>query len=85
MNCTTFCPDDINTPADVRRFFDTLVADGINFHPDDRFDDIIHYQTKEPMFSDEDADNLDDVMERCFEVCGEGDDLYELAITALNR
>lgn len=71
----------INKPEDVSRFFKWLVErKNLCFHPDDSFFDYINFDTKERSFTDSEADALDDVMERCFEVCDDaGEDIYQLA------
>lgn len=72
---------EINKPEDVSRFFKWLVeCKQLCFHPDDSFFDYINFDTKERSFTDNEADALDDVMERCFEVCDDaGADIYGLA------
>lgn len=72
----------IKKPEDVSRFFKWLVeCKKLAFHPDDTFFDYINFDTKERSFTDGEADTLDDVMERCFEVCNDaGADIYELGI-----
>lgn len=75
----------IKKPADVSRFFKWLVeCKQLCFHPDDSFFDYINFDTKERSFTDNEADALDDVMERCFEVCDDsGEDIYKLASNEL--
>lgn len=75
----------IKKPEDVSRFFKWLVeVQDINFHPDDDFRDCITYKTGERVFTDREADALNDVMDRCFDVCDTaGVDIYELGLKEL--
>lgn len=75
----------INKPEDVSRFFKWLYeCKHLSFHPDDSFFDYINFDTKERLFTDNEADALNDVMERCFEVCNyAGVDIYKLASNEL--
>lgn len=64
----------INTEADVRAWFDTLLAMGINFHPDTRRDD---YATPDAIPADYDAR-----MARCFAVLSAWPSVYNVACEA---
>ncbi len=71
---------DINTIEDVELFASQLVNDeNLSFHPDDDFSDYINMETKERLYSDEEAVNLNQLMEKCFNVCEQNyTDIYEL-------
>lgn len=66
---------------DVRHFFGWLVeCKDLCFHPDDDFKDYICYETKQRTFTDQEANALNDVMEKCFDICEDaGRDIYEIA------
>jgi len=73
----------IHTTADVEKFLRYVMIDlqlGWNFHPDDDF----HKYTQEdgsPLFSDSDAQQLNETIDRCFEVCDKYHvDIYHLAL-----
>ncbi|WP_072836072.1 hypothetical protein [Flavisolibacter ginsengisoli] len=70
----------INTVKDIKAFFQSLYDDyDLAFMPDDDFTD---YTTgdNQPTFNKEEADYLNDVMTRCFDVADRNDaDIYEVA------
>ena len=74
----------LRTIADVKEFFRYLAEDlQISFHPDDSFSEITDYQTLEFLFSPEEANILDDLMDDARTVCAENElDIYELAYDA---
>lgn len=78
---------EIDKPEDVCRFFKWLYErKQLSFHPDDSFFDYINFDTKERLFTDNEADALNDVMEQCFEVCGyAGADIYKLGINVFDK
>lgn len=64
---------------DVVKFFSTLIEDGINFHPDNSFKEYIDLE-KQPLFNDEQAEILGNLMDECFKVCDNaGVNIYEIA------
>lgn len=68
----------IKTLADVSLFAKQLVDEGINFNPDDDFNDYVN-QSGEPCFSQEEAVKRNKLMDQCFEVCErEGKDIYSI-------
>jgi hypothetical protein len=71
----------IDTIEDVRSFFQLLYDKyDLNFHPDDPFADYVN-QKGERLFSDEEASQLDQVMEKCFEVCETVNvDIYQIGL-----
>lgn len=82
---TNLIKETINKPGDVSRFFKWLVeCKQLCFHPDDSFFDYISFDTKARSFTDNEADALDELMERCFGVCNDsGEDIYKLASNEL--
>ena len=72
---------EIKNTEGVKTFFNELLAESLNFHPDDRFEDYINYETKEPTYTEDEAALRNGVLEQSFEVCDkEGADIYELCI-----
>lgn len=71
----------IKSIDDVKIFFNQLLIEEINFHPDSDFNDFINLETLEVTFSKDDAEQLNNVMNDCFEICEkEGEDIYEIAL-----
>ena len=72
--------EEIKTPQDVARFFIHLVFDRkINLHPDDSFYDYVDADGN-PSFTDKQADQYEDDMNKSFDVCEEnGVDIYKIA------
>ena len=71
----------IKTIKDVQDFFQSLYDNyDVAFHPDDSFHGYVN-EKDEPTFSSVDADNLDAVMKRCFDICDENEtDIYETGV-----
>jgi len=66
---------------DVKAFAKQLIAEGLNFHPDDDFNDYVNIENKIPIYSNEEASKRNELMDKCFEVCElEGIDIYELML-----
>jgi len=71
----------IQTSEDVRNFAKQLIAEGINFHPDDDFHDTIDLETDKPTYSSTEADLRNELMSQCFEVCEQdGLDIYDISM-----
>lgn len=69
----------ITSTDDVARFFSCLIEDGINFHPDSSFKEYIDLENR-PLFNDEQAEILGNLMDECFVICEkEGTDIYKIA------
>ena len=69
----------ITTIEDVETFAQQLIAEGLNFHPDDDFGDYINYETKESACSEIEAKHRNQLMDECFEVCeAEGIEIYSV-------
>lgn len=71
----------IKTPGDVSTFYGWILDyKGVFMHPDDSYYDCINFETKERTFTDAEAKTLDNIVEKCFDVCeGKGVDVYEFA------
>lgn len=65
--------------AATREWFDALLDAGMNFHPDERFADMVTLATGEPAFSKRDAADLDAAMDY---VCGMDFDPCEVGCEA---
>lgn len=69
----------IITTEDIKDFAKQLTAEGLSFHPDDDFKDYINFTKNEPLYTFDDAEFRNDLMNQCFEVCEkEGVDIYEI-------
>ena len=69
----------ITNREDVEAFAQQLIAEGLNFHPDDDFCDYINLETKESTYSESEAQIRNQLMDRCFEVCeAEGIEIYSV-------
>jgi hypothetical protein len=63
---------------DVVTFSKQLIKEGVNFHPDDNFNDCIILETQEPTYTKEEADFRNKLMNQCFAVCEKnGVDIYD--------
>ncbi len=72
---------DIRTTEDVKTFFEELIAERLNFHPDDLFEHYIHRDTKQPFYTEEQVIERNRLLAQAFEVCERDDaDIYELCI-----
>jgi len=69
------CLDDIET------FFNELLENDVNFHPDTDFNEYINLETLELTFTKFEALRLNILMNDCFEICeAYAEDIYEIAI-----
>ena len=72
---------EIKTIEDVQTFFEELLAEGLNFHPDDLFEHYINYETKEPTYTIAEVTLRNRLLDQAFEVCEkDGQDIYEVCI-----
>lgn len=69
---------------DVQAFLHYVIVDlglGWDFHPDDDFSAYGKPDKDEPRFSDEESDELNELIDRCFEVCAkQHKDIYKLTL-----
>lgn len=71
---------EIKTIDDVKTFFQQLLAEDLNFHPDTHFEDYIHCETRQATYSKEEANTRNRLMDECFAVCENvREDIYELS------
>lgn len=75
----------IATIDDVKVFFGHLVDErGVEFHPDDRFEDYVSRENYENTFSPEECAIYNRLMDESFEVCEEnGVDIYAVGLDFL--
>ena len=71
----------INTINDVNIFAKDLIAEGLNFRPDEDFRNYVNLETGEDTYTVEEAGIRNKLMARCFEVCDrENIDIYNLTM-----
>ncbi len=70
--------------ADIKRWFQGLLDYGINFHPDNDFDEYVEYGTGgKRVFTSAEAKRLDKMMDDAFEIAGNG--IYTIGLTLLRK
>lgn len=70
----------IKNIKDVKAFFHQLLAEGLNFHPEEDFLNYVNIDTSLPTYTIADAEARNLQMETCFEVCEREDvDIYDLS------
>lgn len=68
----------IRTINDVVVYAKQLIKEGVNFNPDDDFNDYIVLDTQMPTYTKQQADFRNNLMSQCFEVCRKnGIDIYD--------
>ena len=71
----------IETANDVKTFAKQLIAEGVNFHPDDDFNEYVNFKENKPCYTKEEADLRNELMGSCFGVCEkEGVDIYDVML-----
>ena len=67
----------IKNTEGVIAFAKQIVKEGVSFHPDDDFMDYVNFKSKQPVYTKEEADFRNELMQQCFEVCDRsGVDIY---------
>ena len=67
----------INNLEDVSTFAKVLIQEGLSFHADEDFDSYINLKTGLPIYTPEEAELRDELMNSCFVVCEKnGIDIY---------
>lgn len=66
----------IESIKDVELFFNELLDNEINFHPDSDFNDFINLETLEATFTAEEAEILNSLMDDCFRICQNDGEKY---------
>lgn len=68
----------IKTTKDAVAFAKQLIKEGVNFHPDDDFNNYINLETQEPTYTKAEANFRNELMNQCFAVYEKnGVDVYD--------
>lgn len=68
----------INNLNDVEAFAKQIINEGVSFHPDDDFNDYVVLKTNNPCYIKLEADDRNELMNQCFEVCEKNNvDIYD--------
>lgn len=71
---------EIKTIEDVKDFFEQLINEGVNFHPDTPFEDYINFETGRDSFTKEQAEKYTSLLDKCFDICeNQGIDIHNYA------
>jgi len=71
---------EIKTSEDVSAFVQQLVAEGLNYHPDDDFNNYVNIETGGLSYTPEEAQLRNKLNAQCFQVCADNHiDLYDFA------
>lgn len=69
----------IKNTNEVASFTKQLVKEGVNFHPNDDFNDYVVLKTNKPFYEKKNAEVRNKLMDECFRVCEkEGTDIYSV-------
>ncbi len=69
----------INNINDVEAFAKQIISEGVSFHPDDDFNDYVVLKTNKPCYTKSEADDRNELMNQCFEVCKKNSvDIYDV-------
>ncbi|MEX2336303.1 MAG: hypothetical protein WD555_03430 [Fulvivirga sp.] len=69
----------IKNVNDVAEFAKQINNEGVSFHPDDNFNDIINFKTGEKIYSNHEADRRNQLLNQSFILCQQqGVDVYEI-------
>ena len=72
---------EIRTLEDVREFVHLLVGEGLNYHPNEDFNNYVNIQNGDPSYSPPEALLRNQLNDRCFEVCqATGADIYDISM-----
>ncbi len=78
--------EEINSVAHVQTFFNELLAEDLNFHPDSDFTDYINGETRLPTYTKEEAELRNQLLKQAFAACeNESADIYDLCIDIQNK
>lgn len=69
---------DIDNLKDVEQFAHDLIGEGVNFHPDELFENYVNIETDLPSFTAEEAVIRNSLMEKSFVICRKQNiDIYD--------
>lgn len=66
----TKIPEKIETIEEAKKFFDELISNREEFHPEDDPFDIIYFGTGKRLFTDEEAAKIDKLMDEVYSLEG---------------
>ncbi|MCK9399174.1 MAG: hypothetical protein M0Q51_04140 [Bacteroidales bacterium] len=76
----------INNQKDLYEFIEQIINEGVSFHPDDDFRDVINFNTGKKIYSESAADIRNNLLDQSFSVCQrDGLDLYDLTNDILKK
>ena len=71
---------EIKTIEDVKVYFEQLINEGVNFHPDTPFEDYINFETGKDSFTEKQTEKYNSLLDKCFDICeNQGIDIYNYA------
>jgi hypothetical protein len=72
---------EVKSLENVTEFVTQLVAEGLNYHPDDDFENYVNIETGEPSYTPDEVALRNRLNAQCFEVCeSAGADIYDLSM-----
>jgi hypothetical protein len=78
--------ENINSLEDINSFVRKIINEGVNFHPDDDFNDMINFENKTLLYSKTEANERNKLNEQCFEYCEFNNlDYYTIALEVFKK
>jgi hypothetical protein len=72
---------EVKSMEDVAEFVSQLVDEGLNYHPDDDFENYVNMETGEASYTAAEALERNRLNRKCFEVCdAAGADIYNISM-----
>lgn len=72
---------EIKSLKDVSEFIIQLVREGLNYHPDDDFENYVNMETGKPTYTPEQVSLRNRLNLQCFNICETaGADLYDISM-----
>jgi len=77
---------EIKSINDVKIFFRELLEEGLNFHPDESFENYVNVKTRLATYTSEDAEKRSRLLDEAFNVCKKSrTDIYELCMEVFTK
>ncbi len=74
--------DKIEKIDDIKLFAKQIINEGVSFHPDDDFNDYVNLKSNAAIYTKEEAEKRNELMNRCFVLCDkEGFDIYGIMLS----
>jgi hypothetical protein len=74
--------DKIEKIDDIKLFAKQIINEGVSFHPDDNFNDYVNLKSNAAIYTKEEAEKRNELMNQCFVLCDkEGFDIYEIMLS----